>query len=72
MGRKKTKRTNSVAFRTTSENDLHVMGRAECMGITPSEYLHRLLTQDRINAERELIIMAKAHGFNVNKANKAN
>jgi hypothetical protein len=72
MARRKPKKTVNMAFKTTDDNLSFVIGKSEVLQVTPSEYLHRLVTQDRINSERELMLMAKAHGLQINKVNKVN
>lgn len=69
---RKPKKTQNIGIRTTIENEQFLIGKAHIAGVSTSEYIHRLITEDRLKTEGNLKIMAKALGLNVNPVNKNN
>ena len=69
---RKPKRPACIPTKTTLENQSFVMGRCHIDGISASEYVHRLITADRLKNEHDFNVMASALGFQVNRVNKGN
>lgn len=67
---RKPKRSQNMALKTTHDNEQFAIAKAHVEGITASEYIHRLITAERLKCENDLRILGAALGLQINKVNK--